>query len=385
MSPAKPTSAPTSSLHLAAPLPSNPHRSVTSSPHSSIAIQKRAPLFSTACALSLIRNSAYLFRFVRAAHSLPKTPGSTVALSNSLASVPLTPAESISFVRITLSPIESYSFVRIAPKPNGILLFQNDPRGWGTSVSTIQVPLEQASAPVTPPLTPMDVISSKRTPSKPFRICLRHKLSPSQTGEGATRRPQKATEGSPLKFPLPPVRRQSVSSSARLFRYVDLSSSQFRYSYRARAGSVMQATAQSPKIPPAGSPAANPIPTPAALRARARSTPHPTSYCSANSPRATSAPPQIPAAQSPGTLVRLRPRKNLPRASRDRLPATPPQDSRANLSAIPRAYTSSARQNFQYPQTARYSSDSLRTPALPAQQHNQFPSLSCRAFSAFRA
>src|SRR5271154_3877528 len=49
--------------------------------------------------------------------------------------------------RLLLTPTESYSFARITPKPNGILLFQYDPRAWGPLTSSIENPLEQSSAP----------------------------------------------------------------------------------------------------------------------------------------------------------------------------------------------------------------------------------------------
>src|SRR5271165_6496818 len=143
MSPAKLISSPTLPLHPAVPSPSKTHCFVTSLPNSSISIQKHAPLFSTACALFLIRNSVYSSCFVEPAHSLPKTPGGRVGLSNQIPgeipNIHLTPTKSVSFTRITLNPIESYSFARFAPKPNGILLFHHEPRGWGSSGSILQV------------------------------------------------------------------------------------------------------------------------------------------------------------------------------------------------------------------------------------------------------
>src|SRR5271167_3435054 len=116
MSLAKPISAPASPLHPTLPPPSKTHYFVTASSRSCAPTQKRDPLFSTACTLFLIRNSAYPFRFVRTAHPLPKTPEGTLGPSYQIPSVPLT-------------PIESYSFTQITPKRNGILLFQHNPRG----------------------------------------------------------------------------------------------------------------------------------------------------------------------------------------------------------------------------------------------------------------
>src|SRR5277367_868756 len=75
MSPAKPISAPASPLHPTTLSPPNTHYVVTSLLRSCISTPKRDPLFSTACALFLIRNSVYPLYFVRPAHSLPKTPG----------------------------------------------------------------------------------------------------------------------------------------------------------------------------------------------------------------------------------------------------------------------------------------------------------------------
>ena len=134
MSPAKPTSAPASPLHPAAPSPSKTHYFVTASLRPCAWPQKCDPLFSRACALFSIHNSTHPSCFVKAAHSLPKTPGGGVGLSGQIPNTPLT-------------PIESYSFARITPKPNGILLFQHDPRAWGPLTSSIENPLEQSSAP----------------------------------------------------------------------------------------------------------------------------------------------------------------------------------------------------------------------------------------------
>ena len=135
MSPARPFSAPTSPLHAAPPAPPKTHQFVTASLRSCAPTQKHDPLFSTACALFLIRNSAYPPCFVNTAHSLSKTPGGSIGISNQFLgfsrSILLTPTESVSFRRITVTSIESYSFARITPKPNGILLFHHDPRGWG--------------------------------------------------------------------------------------------------------------------------------------------------------------------------------------------------------------------------------------------------------------
>src|SRR5271165_6060003 len=131
MSPAKPISAATSPLLPATPSPFKPRYFITASLHSCAPPQKRDPFFSTACALFLIRNSVYPFRFVKTANSLPKAAGGRVGLSNQIPAALVTPTESISFTRITLNPIESYSFTRFTPKPNGILLFQNDSGGGG--------------------------------------------------------------------------------------------------------------------------------------------------------------------------------------------------------------------------------------------------------------
>src|SRR5271155_12885 len=108
MSPA----AQTSTLH-PAPKPSSPnsHRPVPTSLYSCAPTQKRHPFFSTPYALFSIRNSAYPSYFVSTTNSLPKTPGggSKSDLLNPL----------------LVTPTESYSFARTAPKPNGILLFQD--------------------------------------------------------------------------------------------------------------------------------------------------------------------------------------------------------------------------------------------------------------------
>jgi len=77
----------------------------------------RDPLFSIDCALSVIRSFVYPHYFVAIAHSLPKTPGGW--------------CDRGLFNQILVTPIESYSFTRIAPKPNGILLFHQDPGGGG--------------------------------------------------------------------------------------------------------------------------------------------------------------------------------------------------------------------------------------------------------------
>src|SRR5271154_162105 len=172
MSSVKPISAPTSPLHPTTPSPPKPRDLVTRSLRSCARPQNRDPLFSTACALFLIHNYPDPLCFVIAAHSLPKTPGGSIGISGQIPSevhrVPLTPTESVSSKRLTLNPIESYSFTRITPKPNGILLFQNDAGGWGTIATTIQVPVEQTPAPV----TPMDAISFATLPFNLFRIYL---------------------------------------------------------------------------------------------------------------------------------------------------------------------------------------------------------------------
>src|SRR5271154_3183725 len=175
MSSVKPISAPTSPLHPTTPSPPKPRDLVTRSLRSCARPQNRDPLFSTACALFLIHNYPDPLCFVIAAHSLPKTPGGSIGISGQIPSevhrVPLTPTESVSSKRLTLNPIESYSFARIAPKPNGILLFQNDPGGGGTLLDTIQVPLEQAQALV----TQIIAISSRILASHPAKIHLVHK------------------------------------------------------------------------------------------------------------------------------------------------------------------------------------------------------------------
>src|SRR5271156_347437 len=118
MSPARPIAAPTSTLHHT-PKPSspNPHRPVPISLHSCAPPQRRDPFFSALYALFSIRNSAYPSYFVSTTDSLPKTPGGG--------------SKSGLLHELLLTPTESYSFARATPKPNGILLFQDHPRGWG--------------------------------------------------------------------------------------------------------------------------------------------------------------------------------------------------------------------------------------------------------------
>src|SRR5271168_773949 len=118
MSPARPIAAPTSTLH-PAPKPSSPnaHRPVPTSLHSCAPTQERAPFFSAPYTLFSIRNSAYPSYFVSTTNSLRKTPGGG--------------SKSVLLHPLLVTPTESYSFTRTNPKPNGILLFQDHPRGWG--------------------------------------------------------------------------------------------------------------------------------------------------------------------------------------------------------------------------------------------------------------
>src|SRR5271169_1563086 len=115
---AQPIAAPASTLH-PAPKPSspNPHRPVPTSLHSCAPTQERAPFFSAPYALFSIRNSAYPSYFVSTTNSLPKTPGGG--------------SKSGLLHHLLVTPTESYSFARATTKPNGILLFQDGPRGWG--------------------------------------------------------------------------------------------------------------------------------------------------------------------------------------------------------------------------------------------------------------
>jgi hypothetical protein len=175
MSPAEPISAPTSPIYSAPiPSPSNPHRPIPTSFHPCALTQKRDPLFSTACALFLIRNFVYPSCFVSVAHSLPKTPGGSIGISNQFLgfsrSILLTPTESVSFRRITVTSIESYSFARIIPKPNGILLFQHDPRGGGTSTALNKILANYRRPPRLPYAT--NAPYSPYAPYVPYRLLL---------------------------------------------------------------------------------------------------------------------------------------------------------------------------------------------------------------------
>src|SRR5271165_1498695 len=106
LSPAKPLLTPTSppTRHPISPTPpphfrsSLPNSFVTSLPHSSALPQNGAPLFSIPYTLFSIYNSAHPLCFLNPAHSLPKTPGCSIGISNQilgLSSVSLaTPLES---------------------------------------------------------------------------------------------------------------------------------------------------------------------------------------------------------------------------------------------------------------------------------------------------
>src|SRR5271165_2292833 len=128
MSPAKPLPTSTSppSHHPISPTPlpqfrsSFPHSFVTSSPPSSALPQNSAPLFSTPYTLFSIHNSAHPFSFVNTAHSLLKTPGVSIGISNQffgLSSVSLaTPLESAlprNPTSPSITPIESTRFLTV--------------------------------------------------------------------------------------------------------------------------------------------------------------------------------------------------------------------------------------------------------------------------------
>src|SRR5271165_3518038 len=128
MSPAKPLPTPTSppSRRPISPTPpphfrrSFPHYFVTSSPRSSALPQNRSPLFSIPYTLFSIHNSAHPLYFLKPAHSLPKTPGGSIGISNQffgLSSVSLaTPLESALPQTQTsppATPIESTRFLTV--------------------------------------------------------------------------------------------------------------------------------------------------------------------------------------------------------------------------------------------------------------------------------
>src|SRR5271166_5016695 len=85
MSPAKPLPIPT-------PPParrpiSSPRYLTTSLPHYFAVLPRhknRDPFFSTACTLFSIQNSAHPLSFLNPTHSLPKTPGGSIGISNQI-------------------------------------------------------------------------------------------------------------------------------------------------------------------------------------------------------------------------------------------------------------------------------------------------------------
>ncbi len=84
--------------------------------------EKRDPLFSTACALFLIRDFVHLFCFVASAHSLAKTPGGggSIGLSNQTPRFP-----------VCVTQTECIRYAETGSKDFGMNTICKDPPGAG--------------------------------------------------------------------------------------------------------------------------------------------------------------------------------------------------------------------------------------------------------------
>src|SRR5271165_219009 len=97
---AKPTSSETCPLH----------SSLISLPFFCAFTQRPVSLFSTPCTLFLNHNLLYPSYFLKSAHSLPKTPGGSIGISNQVLEPPLTPIKSKYFIGVPSNPFRMLLF-----------------------------------------------------------------------------------------------------------------------------------------------------------------------------------------------------------------------------------------------------------------------------------